>query len=250
MLGQNGNIIFPLPKRRKIQFHGAQTIEEVRTKLLLADHFFDICVGGSNDADICLDELVAAQAHELFLLDDPKQAHLQVQGHLSDLIEENGSAVGQFKFTDIAVSLGTGKSTVLVAEEFAFDEIPGQSAAVEGHKGLVAAGLALWMACAKISLPVPLSPKSMILLSVCAISLARWMISRNFLLLPMMSSKVLMAPLATLLDNSAVIFCWVVKKNVTPWALMLGWLYASVDAITSTSCPRTEMRMGRFATVR
>ena len=70
----------------------------------------------------------------------PQQLSLNFQGHFADLIEKNGTAFGQFKFPRLAFAEGSGKCPFDVAEEFAFDQIPGQAGAIDDNKGALGKG--------------------------------------------------------------------------------------------------------------
>ena len=63
---------------------------------------------------------------------------MQRERQLADFVEENRTLVGGLEQTDLVLS-GTGKGTPLVAEQFAFEQIFRQRAAVDRQKTIVGA---------------------------------------------------------------------------------------------------------------
>ena len=58
-----------------------------------------------------------------------KQPVLRLQRHISDLIDEEGAAIGLHEFADFAIE-GAGEGAGFVAEQFAVDQIGGQGGTV------------------------------------------------------------------------------------------------------------------------
>jgi hypothetical protein len=103
----------------------------------------------------------AADPHHLALFQHPQQAGLQAEGHLADLVEEQGAAVGRLEQPGVAAAARAGERAFLVAEQLRFQQRLGDRAAVHrdegaqggavralavdglGHQLLAAAGLAL-----------------------------------------------------------------------------------------------------------
>ena len=63
-----------------------------------------------------------------------QQFGLQVEIDFGDFVEQNRSAVGSFESAR-AIGIGAGERTALVAEEFAFGELSGESRAVRLTSG-------------------------------------------------------------------------------------------------------------------
>ena len=72
----------------------------------------------------------APEALELLLLKDPEELRLQLHGNLSDLVEEEGPAVGHFEPADL-LSDRAGEGTALVTEELALEETRRNRGAVQ-----------------------------------------------------------------------------------------------------------------------
>ena len=70
---------------------------EIGAKASVADLLLEIAIRGGNHADIHLVNPVAADPLDLALLQGTQQLRLQLQGKLSDLIEEERALVGHFE---------------------------------------------------------------------------------------------------------------------------------------------------------
>ncbi len=104
--------------------------EEVLAEFLALDAFFEMAVGGGDDADIHLDGAVAADAFEFALLQHAQQLGLDLRGNFADFVEQDGAVVGEFKAA-FAFGDRAGERAFFVAEEFAFDEVFGNGGAIE-----------------------------------------------------------------------------------------------------------------------
>jgi hypothetical protein len=63
-------------------------------------------------------------------------------GEVSDFIQKQGAAVRLFEPAD-AASFGTGEGAAFVAEQLAFEEVFGNSGAIDGEKRAVGTGAVL-----------------------------------------------------------------------------------------------------------
>ena len=66
-----------------------QAVEEVLAEPALLHHPPQVDVGGGDDADVDLDRLDAAEAHELALLNHAQQLGLGLERDVADLVEED-----------------------------------------------------------------------------------------------------------------------------------------------------------------
>ncbi len=98
-----------------------------------------VAVGGGDDADVGLGRVLGAQPHELALLQHPQQLGLHGEGHLADLVQQQGAAVGQFELA-LAGLHRAGEGAALVAEEFGLQQRLGDRRAVDADEGPVARG--------------------------------------------------------------------------------------------------------------
>lgn len=94
-------------------------------------------MGGGNDAHVHALGLVAAHALEGAFLQYAQQLDLHRQRHVADFVEEQCAAIGQLKAPGTAGDR-PGKGALLVAEQFAFQQLCRDRPAVDRHKGPVA----------------------------------------------------------------------------------------------------------------
>lgn len=112
---------------------------EIEAEGTLFGTLFERLMRGCDDADVDIGDGVVADALNLATLEEAKHFGLEGEGHLADLIEEEGSAVGCFDATDSGLG-GTGERAAGVTEEFGFKQRFGDGGAVEDGHDLVRAG--------------------------------------------------------------------------------------------------------------
>ena len=61
----------------------------------------NVHVGRRQYAHVGIDQVAAAEARVLMILQNMQELGLQVRGHLRDFVQENGALVGQFKFAGL-----------------------------------------------------------------------------------------------------------------------------------------------------
>ena len=87
---------------------------------------------------VTLLRLDAADRLEFAGLDDAQQDRLLLQAERVDLVQQNGSLADGGELADLG-SIGAGEGPLGMAEQFAFDQVGGQSAAGNGQKTVIAA---------------------------------------------------------------------------------------------------------------
>ena len=85
---QQRNIFRALAQRRQMDREDVQSIVEIVTKLAIGDHLFQIAVSGSDQANVGLDQFIAAQTFKLLLLQNAQQLGLKLQRHVANFIEK------------------------------------------------------------------------------------------------------------------------------------------------------------------
>ena len=85
--------------------------------MALAHSFFQIAIGGGNDAHIHLHIPHAADAADYLVFEHAQELGLQQRRQFSDFIEEKRAPVCRFEKT-LLQRLGIGEGTSFVAEEF------------------------------------------------------------------------------------------------------------------------------------
>ncbi len=101
MLDEQRQILGALAQRRKMQRDHVQPIVEVRSKGSLAHRLFQVAIGGGDDADVDVDALLAADAHELALLDDAQELGLKRRRQLAHLVEKDRALIRQLELSEL-----------------------------------------------------------------------------------------------------------------------------------------------------
>src|SRR5581483_8435724 len=127
---QLGDVFLLLPKWRQMQGNDIEPVEQVLPEPALLDLLGQVAVGGGNDPHVHLDWRGAADALELALLQHTQQLALRGQGHLPNLVQEDGAMVGQLE-SALALHQGPGEAALFVPEELALQQALRQSRAVD-----------------------------------------------------------------------------------------------------------------------
>ena len=96
-------------------------MEEVLAELAFACEFFEIAMGGDDNADIDADGLVSTDALDFAFFEDAKELCLHRQRHIADLVEEQRAAMRLLKLSDMP-SRRAGERAFFVSEEFRLDQ--------------------------------------------------------------------------------------------------------------------------------
>ena len=135
---QQRDILHALAQRGHLDWENVEAVVQVFAEAAHLDHAFEVLVGGRDDAHIDALGLVAAHAFEGTFLQHTQQLDLHRQRHIADFIKEQGAAVGQLETPGTAGDR-PGKGALLVAEQFAFEQLCRDRPAVDRHKRPVAA---------------------------------------------------------------------------------------------------------------
>lgn len=92
--GEGRDIFAAVGQPRNVDADHVQAVEQVLAELAGLHQRLQVLVSGGDDAHIDLDRYVAAHAIELAIGQHSQQAGLCVGGHVADLVEEQGAAVG------------------------------------------------------------------------------------------------------------------------------------------------------------
>jgi hypothetical protein len=105
-----------------------QAVIQVLAELALVDGLHEIPVRCRNNADIDFDGIRSAEALELAFLEHAEEFDLNVERNFADLIQENGSMVGQLEAPNAAADRAR-KRPLLVTEQLGLDQTCGQRGA-------------------------------------------------------------------------------------------------------------------------
>src|SRR4029434_7511695 len=129
ILGEGANVVGTVAQRRGDDRKPGDAILQSFSKRLRLHHCRQIAVRGRDDPDVDANGTLPADANHLAVLYDAKQPHLRGESELANLIQEQGPAIGLFE-PPLAPRHGTGKRTLLVAEQLRVDQFGGDGAAV------------------------------------------------------------------------------------------------------------------------
>ncbi len=122
MAGEIADVFGALAQRRQAQRHDIEAEEQVLAEQALLDEDAQVLVGRRDDADIGLDRGAAADGGVFALLEHAQKPGLGVHRHVADLVEKERAALRLLETPDRALA-GAGEGALLVAEQFAFDQV-------------------------------------------------------------------------------------------------------------------------------
>src|SRR5689334_14631068 len=110
---------------------------EAKIEVLAKVSFFvsglEVPVGGSDDAYIDFDFLIAADGTNFFFLQNAEELGLHFHGEFADFIEKDCAPTGSLKEAVFGF-IRAGECAFFIAEELAFDERGHQRTAIDGNK--------------------------------------------------------------------------------------------------------------------
>src|SRR5574344_127043 len=107
---------------------------EVGAESLLLQPMLQRLVGGGNQTEIGMTFTAAAQRSVVAVLQRSQQLGLHGERHVTDLIQEQGSAVSLGQQPGLRLQ-GAGKGSLLITKQLALDQIFGDGGAVDGDEG-------------------------------------------------------------------------------------------------------------------
>ena len=120
---QRRHVFAAIAQRGQLQVNDVQAVIQILAEAAFADEREQIDVGGGDDADIDLDLLGAAEAHEFALLNDAKKLGLRFRADGGDFVEENRALIGDLEEAFFGGD-GAGERAFDVAEELRFEQDP------------------------------------------------------------------------------------------------------------------------------
>ena len=138
MAEQQRNFRGPLAQRRHVDREHVQSIVQILAQAARFHRLLNFHVGCRQDAHVHVDQLAAAQARILMVLQDVQELGLQVGAHFRDFVQEDRALGGQLKLPRLGTH-GAGKRALLVAEQFGFEQFAGKRGAIHFDERLIAA---------------------------------------------------------------------------------------------------------------
>ena len=141
LFDEERDVFLAVAEGRNEEGDDIEAIEEVFAEVAVGDFFFEIFIGGGDDADVDVDGVGGADGEEALFVEGAEDLGLGFEAHVADLVEEEGAAVGALEGS-LLFSRGRGSGgagAVAVAEELGLDVVLGDGGAVELDEGAIAA---------------------------------------------------------------------------------------------------------------
>jgi len=130
VLGEQPDVLDAATERRDMDADDIETVKKIFAEKMVLHLFFEALVRRGKDADIAVQRLISPHAGKLTALEDAQQLALDRERHVPDLVQEESAAIALLEATDPLVHR-PGESALLVAEEFALEEIARNRGAVD-----------------------------------------------------------------------------------------------------------------------
>src|SRR5436190_4126506 len=137
MLEQDGDILAPFAQWRQFDHGNVEPVVEIGTKALLLDKLPEIFLRRRDHSTVDRYQLVRAQPLDLPFLQDAQQLDLEGHRQALDFIEEHRSPVRPLDFSYPPLACA-GEGAEFMAEDLAFEQLLGKTAAVDRHELSVA----------------------------------------------------------------------------------------------------------------
>src|SRR5437870_9170676 len=140
-----GDVFATLAQRWNFERKHDEPIEQILPEAAGSHSFFQIAVGGGNDAHVDLARARVADAFNLLLLQDPQQLGLHGQRDFPNFVEKERAAVGEFEPPEL-VAQRARERAAHVPKEFAFERFSGMAPQLTLISARPLRGLWSWMA--------------------------------------------------------------------------------------------------------
>ena len=131
-----------LPGRGDLDRDHVQPVIEILPEASGSDFVFQPLIGRREHPHIHRHRAGRPDPGHHAFLEDPEDLGLGREGHVADLVEEQGSPVGQLELPG-PIGKGPGEASFHMAEELALDQLRGNRGAVHFDEGLFPAGRVL-----------------------------------------------------------------------------------------------------------
>ncbi len=121
MFDEQRDVAHAFSQRRHSQFNDVDPVEKVLPERSSSDAFFEVFIGGKNQANVDFVSGCPADRFEFPILQNPQEFDLKTRRCRRDFVEEDRSAVCLQEFADFVV-IGSGEGASNVAEQFAFEQ--------------------------------------------------------------------------------------------------------------------------------
>src|SRR5450631_2013869 len=137
MLEQDRDILSPLAQRRQLDDRDVEPVVEIGTKALLLDQFPEVLLRRRNHSTVDRYQLVRSQPLDFSFLQHTQQLDLERHRQALDFIQEHRSPIRPLDFSYPPL-VCTGEGAKFMAEDLAFEQLLGETTAVDRHELSVA----------------------------------------------------------------------------------------------------------------
>src|SRR5262245_50781361 len=131
MFGEQENIVATLAQRREYDADHIEAIVQILAKAARTDQVFGSLVRRGDDTHIDPARFTCAESIDLSFLQHTQQFGLQQQRHVTDLVQKQGAAMGEFELARSRLS-GSRERATLITEQLAFEQGVRNCRAVNG----------------------------------------------------------------------------------------------------------------------
>src|SRR5688572_30226359 len=135
VLGQWQDVFTPIAQRRQLDRNNCQTVVEIFAKRTLFHRVLQFDVSRGHDSHIDSPRSCITEWCELSLLNNSQQPHLGLRRNVTNLIEENRTAVGNFKQT-LFSRYGSGERAARMTEKFRLQQLRRNIGTIDGNERL------------------------------------------------------------------------------------------------------------------
>src|SRR5262245_27318382 len=133
VVDQHRDVAATLAQGRHREVYDIETVKEILAEAAGVDLPLEVAIRARDDPGVHRGRLGTTDRQDALVLDDPQQLDLKLQGHLADLVQEEGAVAGRHEETRIRLH-GGGEGAAEVTEELALEQGLGDRAAVDGHE--------------------------------------------------------------------------------------------------------------------
>src|SRR5258705_1273047 len=137
ILDESRDVLPPLTQGRDVERGHRDPVKQVHAEPVSLRLRPQILVGRGEQSELDHSRLSAPERIHLAPLQNAQQVGLQLQRHLSDLVEKQCSTVRRFDLPNHTGAPGTGEGTVYIAEQLARQKVSRQTSTVQGHEQAV-----------------------------------------------------------------------------------------------------------------
>ncbi len=131
---EGGDVFGAFAQGREDNGNDVEAIEEILSECAFAHEGFQVAVGGGDDAHVGLSGAGLPHRLKFAFLEDTEEFDLERGGDFTDFVKKDGAGVGGFE-ESLSIGDGASEGSFDVAEERAFKEGFGESAAVDFDEG-------------------------------------------------------------------------------------------------------------------